>query len=107
MSTENPTITFEASFGDFKVKQYAHGTYGSMHRLTPEQFDALYDAFTGDELPRTLTTDGRYGPPTAFRTVDIDFGGLKLSIFANVPCTCAYNAETGANGACVDCESRA
>lgn len=56
---------------------------GTFHRLSPEQFDALADSFSiGDEI-RTLTTDsGR-----TFRTASIDFGGMALTIFSDVPST--------------------
>lgn len=68
-----------------KMSGYTVSQYGSLHRLTPEQFDALMEVFEVTDSPRTLTTDGRYGPARTFRTAEIDFGGLRLSIFADVP----------------------
>ncbi len=81
---KHPEVTFTAKFGDFSIQQYSTHTHGSLHRLSPEKFDALYVAFGGDDEVRTLTTDNnKYGPARTFRTVDVEFGGLKLSIFAD------------------------
>lgn len=54
---------------------------GSFHRLTPKQFDALMEAFPVVRDVAYLTTDGGQN----FRTAEIDFGGLTLTIFADVP----------------------
>ena len=84
-------VSFNAEFGGFSLKQSQSGytndthTTGSFHRLTPEQFDALLDVFEVTEAVKTLTTDGRYGAPKTFRTSEIDFGGLRLSLYADVP----------------------
>lgn len=84
-------VSFNADFGGFSIRQsqsvYTDGlhTTGAFHRLTPEQFDALLDVFEVVDGAKTLTTDGRYGAPKTFRTAEIDFGGLTLSLYADVP----------------------
>lgn len=82
---KHPDVTFTAKFGDFSIQQYSTHTHGSLHRMTPERFDALVAAFDHDEV-RTLTVkpDNYSRIERSFRTTDIDFGGLKLSIFADV-----------------------
>lgn len=74
------THTVTAKVAGDRISQY-----GSLHRLTPEQFDALIEQFEVTDNVRTLTTDGRYDAPRTFRTAEIDFGGLHLTLFANVP----------------------
>lgn len=66
-------------------KSYSVLSTGSFHRLTPEQFDALTSHFNITYDVQTLTTDGTYGPTQTFRTCEIDFGGLRLTLFAVVP----------------------
>ena len=87
-------INFSFDFGGFSISQSQHSdsyparASGAFHRLTPEQFDALTGAFdltskydSLDPNIETLTTkEGR-----TFRTTDIDFGGLCVTIFADVP----------------------
>lgn len=81
----NPKTTFNIEFGDFRIQQFTTHTHGSLHRLTPAQFDALCEQFGGDDI-RTLTTkpDNYSRKEITFRTAEIDMGGLKLSIFADV-----------------------
>jgi len=88
-------INFDFGFGDLTISQSQHSTNyparmsGAFHRLTAEQFDALTSAFdltskygALDSTIETLTIEetGR-----TFRTADIDFGGLCLTLFADVP----------------------
>lgn len=84
-------VTFNIDFNNgFSIRQSNTSTRrglltsGSFHRLTPEQFDALVEAFGTLDAIRTLTTDGRHTMPKTFRTVEIDFGGLRLTLFADV-----------------------
>jgi len=85
--------TFTLDCGDLKISQRNVGSTttpatrisGDLHKLTPEQFDALTQAFTVTEATKILTTDGRYGPTRTFRTSTIDFGGLMVRLFADVP----------------------
>jgi len=83
---------FTLKFGNLTIQQYS-GHFGSsdrtwirgsFHRLTPEQFDAMTAAFEVVEEVKTLTTEPTYGAPSTFRTAEIDFGGLTLTIFADV-----------------------
>jgi hypothetical protein len=82
---------FTLKFGDLSIQQYVGLTgdrtwvTGRLHRLTSEQFDALTAAFEVVEDTKTLTTDTKYGAAHTFRTAEIDFGGLTLSLYADVP----------------------
>jgi len=65
--------------GSFNITHTRFGTSANMHQLTAEQFDALTTAFDLTGEIATLTTEtGR-----TFRTADIDFGGLRLTTFAD------------------------
>jgi hypothetical protein len=80
---------FTINFGDLKIQQHTGlservWVSGQLHRLTPEQFDAMTNSFEVVCPEKTLTTDDRYGAPLTFRTAEIMLGGLKLSIFADV-----------------------
>ena len=84
---------FTLKFGSLTIQQYSglvgssDRTWirGSMHRLTPEQFDAMTAAFEVVEEVKTLTTEPTTScAPRTFRTAEIDFGGLTLTIFADV-----------------------
>lgn len=83
--------TFNIDFGNgLSVRQSISrdGTStssGSFHRLTPEQFDALTNAFQITREARVLNTDGRYSAPRSFRTADINIGGLVLTLFSPIP----------------------
>ena len=84
-------VTFNIDFGNgFSVRQ-SNGRDGtstssaSFHRLTPEQFDALTNAFQITQKARVLNTDGRYSAPQSFQTADIDFGGLSLTLYSPIP----------------------
>lgn len=84
--------TFNIDFGNgFSVRQSKGRSTdnfeasGSFHRLTPDQFDALIDTFEVTKDDRVLSTDGRYGAPRNFRTANINFGGLDLTIFSDIP----------------------
>jgi len=59
---------------------------GRFHQLTPKQFDALVEAFHVDLIfgERTMTTNGKYGPPRTFRTATINLGGLKTELYSDV-----------------------
>jgi len=87
-------INFSLDFGDgFSVSQHQPLTNkdprmtGAFHRLTPEQFDALTDAFDLDngfnheEKIDTLTV-----PDTGrkFRSASINFGGLIVGLYSDV-----------------------
>lgn len=79
-------VTTKLDFDGLSIQTYPSHVHGSFHRMTPEQFDALYAAFGGEDEIRTLTVkpDNYIRTPRTFRTVDIDFGGLKLSLFSDV-----------------------
>lgn len=71
---------------DGKITGYTVTQYGSLHRLTPEQFDSLIEQFEVTGAVRTLEMDSdTYETARTFRTAEINFGGLRLSIFADVP----------------------
>lgn len=57
---------------------------GSLHHLSPIQFDNLVEQFDVIEESHTFSVE-RQGKQ--FRSATIDFGGLKLSIYAEVPAT--------------------
>jgi hypothetical protein len=85
-------VTFNADFNEglslTSMDHKGETLYtGRFHRLTPEQFDALVEAFdiVSTFGERTMTTDGRYGPPRTFRTATINLGGLKTELYADVP----------------------
>ena len=84
-------INFDFDFGGLTISQSQYGSKtrmtGAMHRLTPEQFDALTSAFgltskysSIDPEIQTLTVEGG----RSFRTADINMGGLIVSLFADV-----------------------
>ena len=83
---------FTLKFGNLTIRQYSglvgsnDRTWirGSLHHLNPEQFDAMTAAFEVTDESQTLMTDPTYGAPRTFRTAEIDFGGLTLTIFADV-----------------------
>ena len=79
---------FTLKFGNLTIQQYSDVASdrtwirGSFHRLNPEQFDAMTAAFEVVEEVKTLTIEPTYGALSTFRTAEIDFGGLTLTIFA-------------------------
>ena len=83
-------VSFNVEFGGFSIRQSNHyrnepTVDGAFHRLTPEQFDALVEAFEQTSETQTLTTDGKYGKVRTFRTAAINFGGLQIHLYADVP----------------------
>ena len=81
-------ISFSIDFEGLTIRQTTTYlgktiTNASLHRLTPEQFDALVEAFGSGEV-QTLTTSGESVPAVTFRTTDIVIGGMNTTIFANV-----------------------
>lgn len=73
---------------DFDNFHITHGTMRSdpkkvhstarLHNLTSEQFDALCSAFDLVTSPRSLQLDNG----EAFRTADIDMGGLTVQLYS-------------------------